>query len=101
MAALEGFLHSEGPCLYIVGKDKTRGRTLPAFSLSGLRWDESTQTLQAGGTVFALGQKVLLGGGEPGNPAALNWLQRPDPSCDASDLFVAGTIEPAPESRGR
>jgi hypothetical protein len=95
MAALEGFLHSEGPCLYIVGNDKTKNRTLPAFSLSGVRWDETTQTLRVGDAAFAQGQRVVLGGGEPANPAALNWVQRPDPACDASDLFVVGTIDPA------
>ncbi len=94
MAALEGFLHSEGPCLYIVGDDKAKNRTLPAFALAGVRWDAGTQTLRVDDKVFAQGQRIVLGGGEPANPAALNWVQRPDPGCDASDLFVVGTVDP-------
>lgn len=101
MAALEGFLHSEGPCLYIVGNDKSRGRTLPAFSLVGVRWDAGTQTLRVGDAIFAQGQRVVLGGGKPANPGALKWVQRPDSSCDASDLFVVGTIDPAKAPPGR
>jgi hypothetical protein len=101
LAALEGTLHAEGGCLYIVGSDKTRNRTLPAFALEGVRWDEPAKTLHVRDATFAQGQRIVLGGGEPADPAALRWVQRPDPSCDASDLFVAGTIDPAttPPSR--
>lgn len=101
LAALEGFLHSDGPCLYVVGEDKRKSRTLPAFSLSGVRWDEATRTLRVGNAAYSQGQRVVLGGGEPANPAALNWVQRPDPSCDASDLFVVGTIDAAKPSPRR
>jgi hypothetical protein len=101
MAALEGALHADGRCLYIVGNDKTKNRTLPAFALEGVRWDEDSRTLRVRDSEFTLGQRVLLGGGEPANPAALRWVQRPDPSCDASDLFVVGTVDPATPSPGR
>jgi hypothetical protein len=93
LAALEGFLHFDGPCLYVVGNDKSKNRTLPAFALSSVRWDEGSRTLRVGEAAYSQGQRVVLGGGEPANPAALNWLQRPDASCDASDLFVVGTID--------
>jgi hypothetical protein len=94
LAALEGSLHAEGRCLYIVGSDKTKNRTLPAFALADVRWDERTQSLRVGNRNFAQDQRVVLGGGEPSNHSALKWLQRPDPSCDSSDLFVVGTIDP-------
>ncbi len=95
MAALEGVLHAEGSCLYVVGDDRARSRTLPAFHIAGMSWDEPTRTLRVRGKTFALGERVVLGGGEAANPAALDWAQRPDPSCDSSDLFMTGTIEPA------
>jgi hypothetical protein len=101
MAALEGVLHAEGPCLYIVGDDKARSRTLPAFHIAGISWDEATRTLRAHGKTFALGQRVVLGGGETPNPAALAWVQRPDPSCDSSDLFMTGSIDAAKAGPGR
>ena len=100
MAALEGVLHVEGPCLYVVGNDKTRSRTLPAFSFSDVRWDSGTRSLQARGAAFANGQRVLLTGSTPADPARLRWAQRPDPSCDASDLYVVGAIDPAPGRPG-
>jgi hypothetical protein len=101
MAALEGVLHADGRCLYIVGDDKAQSRTLPAFHIAGMSWDEASRTLRVRGKTFALGQRVVLGGGEASNPAALDWVQRPDPSCDSSDLFMTGTIEPAKAGPGR
>ncbi len=101
MAALEGVLHAEGRCLYVVGDDKARSRTLPAFHIAGMSWDEPTRTLRARGKAFALGERVVLGGGEAANPAALDWIQRPDPSCDSSDLFMTGTIEHAKAGAAR
>ncbi|HEX8481386.1 MAG TPA: hypothetical protein VF650_05755 [Allosphingosinicella sp.] len=101
MAALEGVLHAEGRCLYIVGDDKARSRTLPAFHIAEISWDEPTRTLRARGKTFALGERVVLGGGETPNPAALAWVQPPDPSCDSSDLFMTGTIDPAKAGPGR
>lgn len=101
MAALEGVLHAEGRCLYIVGADKARSRTLPAFHIAGISWDEASRTLRVREKRFALGQRVVLGGGEAVNPAALDWVQRPDPSCDSSDLFMTGRIDPAKGQPGR
>ncbi len=101
MAALEGVLHAEGRCLYIVGDDEGQGRTLPAFHIAGMSWDEPTRTLRVRGKSFALGERVVLGGGETPDPAALDWVQRPDPTCDSSDLFMTGTIEPAEAGPGR
>ena len=95
MAALEGFLHVEGPCLYIVGIDNRRSRTLPAFHIADIRWDAGTEMLRVGSKAYSNGQRVLLGGGHPTTGEGLKWVQRPDPSCDASDLFVAGSIEAA------
>lgn len=101
LAALEGVLQVEGRCLYIAGDDHRRSRTLPAFHIADISWDEPTRTLRVRGKTFALGQRVVLGGGEPANPATLDWVQRPDPSCDSSDLFMAGTIDPAKAEPGR
>jgi hypothetical protein len=101
MAALEGHLHAEGPCLYIVGNDKAKSRTLPAFHIAAIRWDQDTRTLRVRDSVFALGQRVVLTGGEAANLSGLPWVQRPDPSCDSSDLFMTGWIEPAPAQPGR
>lgn len=101
MAALEGVLHADGRCLYIVGKDPKRNRTLPAFHIAGMRWDEATRTLRVRDKSFALGQRVVLGGGHVPNHPALDWVQPPDPSCDSSDLFMTGTIDPAEAVPGR
>ena len=95
LAALEGILQAEGRCLYIVGRDKKRSRTLPAFHIAGIGWDSGARTLKVNGRVFAQGDRVLLTGGRPPTTAGFRWVQRPDPSCDASDIFVTGAIEPA------
>ena len=95
LAALEGILHAEGECLYIVGTDKKRSRTLPAFHIADIGWDSGARTLKVNGRVFAQGDRVLLTGGRPPTTAGFRWVQRPDPSCDASDIFVTGAIEPA------
>jgi hypothetical protein len=95
MAALEGTLHAEGRCLYIAGNDTAKSRTFPAFPVAGLRWDPATGTLHMGGASFRQGQRVVLTGGEPADRAALDWVQAPHPSCDTSDLFVAGAIAAA------
>lgn len=95
MAALEGFLHAEGPCLYIVGNDESKDRTLPAFSFEEVQWDERTRTLRARGSVFALGEKILFGGSTATNPALLEWREPPDPACDVSDVFVVGAVNHA------
>jgi hypothetical protein len=100
MAALEGFLQAEGPCLYVVGIDKRRNRSLPAFHIRDVRWDPGTQTLRVRDKVLANGQRVVLGGGHPPTHDGLQWVQRPDSSCDASDLFVTGSIDPAKEEPG-
>jgi hypothetical protein len=59
-----------------------------------VRWDADTRTLRVGDKVFAQGQRIVLGGGEPANPDALNWVHPPDPACDASHLFVVGMVDP-------
>jgi len=94
MARLEGVLAAEGPCLYVKPPEKGRSRSLPAFQIAAVGWNDRAQTLEVGGVTFRVGQRVVLGGGYAPNPAALQWRQRPDPSCDASNLFVAGSIEP-------
>lgn len=95
LASLEGVLHAEGRCLYVVGTDRKRSRTLPAFHIADMIWDSGTRTLKANGRVFAQGERVLLTGGSPPTTAGFRWVQRPDPSCDSSDIFVTGAIEPA------
>ena len=97
MASLEGTLRVEGRCLYIVGTDGAKHRTLPAFHIDSIRWDAATRTLRTASAVIAEGQRVFLGGGEVPSRSTLKWVQPPDPSCDASNLFVTGTIEPAPK----
>jgi hypothetical protein len=97
MASLEGTLQAEGPCLYIVGAGEKASRTLPAFHIAGLRWDPATRKLHAGRATLLLGQRVILGGGEPADPGKLDWVQAPDPSCDTSHLFMAGSIAAAEE----
>jgi hypothetical protein len=97
MGSLEGTLQAQGKCLYIVESGTGQRRTLPAFHLVDLRWSEATRTLHAGASALKEGQHVILGGGEVADSSALRWLQPPDPSCDASRLFMAGQIEPAPQ----
>ena len=93
LASLEGVLATEGRCLYVVPIERELSRSQPAFQMAGVSWDARTQTLRAAGATFRAGQRVVLGGGYPPNPDALAWRQGPDPSCDASNLFVVGSIE--------
>jgi hypothetical protein len=90
LAALEGRLRVDGPCLYV-------GNATPAWLIEGIRWNEATGRLEAQGKSFAAGDLVVLGGGGAGgDPAKLPWVQPPDPSCDMSELFIAGSIDPGP-----
>lgn len=95
MARLEGVLAREGSCLYVVRPQKGLGRSMPAFQIAAVEWDDQENALRVEGATFRMGQRVVLGGGFPPNPGALPWRQRPDPACDASNLFMAGSIEAA------
>ena len=95
MAAREGVLHVEGPCLYVIGTDSSRSRTLPLFHIADIRWDPSARVLKVGNAAFSPGERIVLTGGETANAEALPWVQRPDPACETSNLFIAGMIEPA------
>ncbi len=101
LAALEGVLHVEGRCLYVVGADRRRSRTLPAFHIDDISWDAAARALRVRGQAFAPGDRVLLTGGEAPGSAALRWVRRPHPSCDSSNLFIAGAIDPAKGDDGR
>lgn len=101
MAALEGVLRVDGPCLYVTGPNSAGSRTTPAFSFTGIRWNASTQALQVQGASITDGTRVRLTGGTPPNPGRLSWAQKPDPSCDLSDVFVTGAIEPLTNSHTR
>lgn len=97
MALLQGTLWAEGKCLYITGPNGAGFKTMPVFEIGGLRWDERRKLLINGPITISHGQSVSLGGGEylgEGRFAEPEWLQAPDPSCDKSDIFVAGTIDP-------
>ena len=78
--------------------DEPKNRTLPAFALTAVRWDAGTRTLRVVDELFPEGGRIVLGGGEPANPGALDWVQRPDPWCDASALFVVGAVDCAERS---
>lgn len=97
MALFEGILHAEGRCLYVLAPDGSPGAVLPAFAMSGLRWNAGTRMLHIGRVAIRHGQRVVLSGGEPPNPASLVWVQRPHPSCKVSRIFVAGAVAAAKE----
>ncbi|HWT13842.1 MAG TPA: hypothetical protein VN231_13900 [Allosphingosinicella sp.] len=97
LAALEGFLHVEGKCLYVAGPGGSGPKTLPAFSFPA-RWDAEHHRLLAPGGAFTDGQRVRLGGSEATDRGLLSWVQRADPSCADASIFVAGMIEAAPEA---
>ncbi len=99
MAALEGVLIVDGPCLYVTGTGGSGGRTMPAFTITGARWDVSTQALVVAGVRITNGQRVRLTGGSPPTSGGLDWVQQPAPSCDKSDLFITGAIEPMQSKR--
>lgn len=101
-AALEGYLHVEDECLYITGSNGTGPRTIPAFLIPGVRWDDKHDRLLAHGKSFAPGQYVRLGGSTASNPELLPWVQAPDPRCDNSaSIFVTGGIDAIPEPADR
>lgn len=99
-AALEGFLLVQGRCLYVTGRDGLGVKTTPAFLIPGARWDAQKSVLLAHGKSFSSGQRVALGGSTATNPALLTWVQKPDPSCDSSSVFVTGMIDALPRETG-
>lgn len=96
-AALEGFLLVEGRCLYLTGRGGLGAKTILAFLIPGAKWDAEKSLLLAHGKAFSSGQRVMLGGSTATNPALLTWVQKPDPSCDSSDVYVTGTIDLLPD----
>jgi hypothetical protein len=101
LAGLEGVLEVEGRCLYLTQPGRSQARTLLAFTIPGVRWDEARDRLVAYGKSFAPGQRVLLGGSGTMNPDVHRWTQPPDPSCDTRAVAVVGAIDAAPERRQR
>ena len=96
-AGLEGVLQVEGRCLYLTQPDRSGARTLLAFTIPGISWDEERNVLVAYGKSFTPGQRVLLSGSGTMNPAIHRWVQPPDPSCDTGAIAVIGAIEVARE----
>lgn len=97
LAALEGYLHTDGSCIYITGRGGSGMKALPAFTIPGIRWDSRREAIIARGRAYRLGERVLLAGGEPFEGQVLNWVQPPHPGCDTSDIFIVGDINPPPE----
>ncbi len=95
LAAMEGVLRVEGPCVYVGGKEG-RGGSLLAFGMPEVRWDGAARRLHVYDRSFAPGDLVVVGGSHAHDPARLPWRQRPDPSCDTSQVWVTGTMDPGP-----
>jgi hypothetical protein len=100
-SALEGYLHVEGPCLYVTGRRGGGPRTHPAFLIRDALWDAEQGVLVAHGRRYRPGQRVRLGGSTASDPRLLRWRQPPDPSCDNASPFVTGMIELLPDDSGR
>lgn len=99
-AALEGYLLAEGRCLYVIGRSRSGTKNTPAFLIPGATWDAEKSVLLAHGKAFSSGQRVLLGGSTATNPALLSWVQKPDPSCDSSSVWITGSIVALPQETG-
>lgn len=112
-ADADGVLTREGDCIYIDWEnrsdadDKRDSRILVVFADSVTSWDEGQQAVRFGGRVFRIGsfayhfggqvlrvgeQVEFGGGGHSGSPVRLRlkWIAPPDPSCDATTVWVAG-----------
>lgn len=100
-AALEGYLHVEGRCLYVTDRRGSGPRAHPAFLIRDARWDAQQGVLVAHGRRYRPGQRVRLGGSTAADPRLLRWRQPPDPSCDNASVFVTGMIEPLSDPGGR
>lgn len=100
LAALEGFLLAEGRCLYVVGRGRSGTKTTPAFLIPDATWDAEKSVLLAHGKAFSSGQRVLLGGSTATDLALLPWVQKPDPSCDSSGVWITGSIIALPQETG-
>jgi hypothetical protein len=100
-AALDGYLHVEGRCLYVTDRGGRGGKVHPAFLMPDARWDEEKGVLVAHGRNYRPGQHVRLGGSTATDTSLLRWVQPPDPSCDSSSIFVTGMIEALPDSNSR
>jgi hypothetical protein len=98
LAALEGTLRADGPCLYLeaAGSD----RYLIAFTIPGVRWDADRRVLVVpsespgpGAATYPTGERVILGGSEA-SAATLEdlWVDRPDVACDVARIWVAHVI---------
>lgn len=95
-AASSGFLLVEGRCLYVTDRNGSGARTTPAFLIPDVGWDAEKGVLLAHGKAFSPGQRVMLGGSMATNPALLAWVQKPDPSCDSSSVWITGSIDALP-----
>jgi hypothetical protein len=84
---------SEAAMNSVVLAPAAAGEPTLVYILTPQRWDPNTRTLRVGDRLFVEGGRIVFGGGGPANPAALDWLQRPDPSSDSSDLFVVGAVD--------
>jgi len=89
-AAMTGTVSIEGSCFYVLsGADSPR--YLVAFSTRGAEWDEGGQALRVGDLLLHHGDPYRSGGGEgPRDPSLMDWEVPPDPSCDTSNLWIAG-----------
>lgn len=89
-AASGGVLTIDGRCLYAVAPNGRR--MLLAFMTSKTRWDGDV--LRVGDRSFPPGRTVSLGGSEYTGPrSALPWVAPPDPSCDATHIWLTGSID--------
>lgn len=93
---MEGTFSVDGRCLYLVQIDAARRRTLPIFAVEGVSWCARDARLLIGDISVAPGQRVSLSGSIPGS-GTLHWVQRPHPSCDASNTFLINSVSVAPE----
>lgn len=89
-AGLIGTVDIDGPCFYVVTSAESP-RYLVAFSARGAEWDEEKQALRVGDLLLHDGDPYRSGGGEgPRDQSAIDWAVPPDPSCDTSNLWIAG-----------
>lgn len=90
-ALLEGILIVEPGCLYIeVGLPTypSSTRFLIAFPRSETGWSAANQELRFAGGSYRNGEPIAVGGG--GAFPEYDWSVPPDPSCDTSNMWMAG-----------
>ena len=87
LAAIGGELAIQNGCLVIENEQGAWAVTWPA----GTEWSDEEERLLVGETFAAVGDRVVLGGGEFGAPEGGQWTVAPTEACLSMGWFWKGS----------